>query len=257
MKTTRNLLAVAALALSANAGADVMFSFNDVVLSGNAGAGGMTATGGNSAIRTSMLAALAAAGYSGVGVTVSGALATNQYNGEGHVVGPTLGSDTFVMNNGFGIGAGSSNSFTLTFTGLTITSISFDWEIFPNADCQAGSYCATHTNSSSFPDLTVNADSTQVFHAVANLGSSTLDPQAIGSASNIGINNATSLTFIDWPAEIGIDNLRLVTTCPRTNPDCGGGGGGSAPEPASLALIGLGMGAMGWATRRRRDRSQG
>jgi hypothetical protein len=260
MKTTRNLIAALALAVSAQAGAAVTFTFNSTVLTGNQG-NGLGATGGNSAIATSMNAALTAAGYSGATASVSGALATGTYSGEGHVVGGTLGTDTFVINNSFGIGASATDSFTLSFAGLLITSISFDYEIFPNADCQAGTSCATHNTNSNFPDITVTArnganPSSTVFHQLANLGSSTLDPQRLGTSGSISLaslanGGATSLTFIDWPATIGIDNLYITTGCPVGNPQCGGGGGGgNLPEPGSLALLGLGCGALAWVMRR-------
>jgi len=256
MKTTRNLLGALVLALSAQAGAAVTFTFDNITLSGNTNFWGATA--GNSAIATGMNAQLVSAGYSGASVAVSGAIATGTYNGEGHVVGPTLGSDTFLANDGLGIRGSASNSFTLSFAGLLITSISFDWEIFPNASCQAHTYCATHTGDSNFPDLTVMSGATQLFHVIANLGSNTLDPQATGVSGNIAIagNGVTSLTFLDWPAEIGIDNLHLVTGCPITNSACGGTrGGGALPEPSTVVLLGLGLGALGWATRRRSDRT--
>jgi len=255
MKTTRHLLGVIAVALSSQAEAAVTFTFDNIALSGNTSFWGATA--GASNIQTGMNAQLAAGGYNGASVSVSGAIATGSYNGEGHVVGPTLGPDTFLANDGLGIRGSASNSFTLTFVGLLVTAISFDWEIFPNASCQANTYCATHSGSSSFPDLTVNAGATQIFHVLANLGSSTLDPQGIGTSGliNIAGNGVTSLTFIDWPAEIGIDNLRIVTSCPRTNPQCGGTptGNSSVPEPSTWGLMGLGFAVLALATRRRRS----
>jgi len=73
-------------------------------------------------------------------LTVTGAIASRTYNGDGHVVGPTLGPDTFIINNGPG-----SNQFLINFGGFFfISSISFDWEIFPDASCQAHSACAGH-----------------------------------------------------------------------------------------------------------------
>ncbi len=262
MKTPRKLATLLALVFSTQVGAAVVFTFDSTVLSGNSG-NGLGATGGNSAIATSMNSQLAAANYVGAAVSVTGALATRTYSGEGHVAGSTLGPDTFIINNGFGIGAGTSDSFTLAFTGLLIESIAFDWEIFPNAECPAHTTCATHSNNSSFPDLTVTARngaaaSVQVFHTIANLGNNTLDPQAIGTSGTILLTGfsglsagATSLTFIDWPAEIGIDNLSITTSCTAGNSGCATGRDVPLPEPSSTALTLLGLGLLSGTLMRR------
>jgi hypothetical protein len=64
-------------------------------------------------------------------------------------------------------------------------------------------------------------------------------PQAMGV---ISFTVATALvnpklSFIDWPATIGIDNLKLTTP------------GGSVPEPMTLTLIGLGMAGLRYRRR--------
>ena len=76
----------------------------------------------------------------GVSVTVTGAVASNNYNGDGHVTGPGGTSYTLAQldpaNHGTFIKNDtdhSSNEIMMVFTGLTISNISFDFEIFPTA----------------------------------------------------------------------------------------------------------------------------
>ena len=237
----------AAAAFSTHAGL-VTFNFNDVVLSGSYG-NGLGAVAGNAPIATSMNSALSAAGFGAASVSVSGGLATKTYNGEGHVIGQSLGisdngvnhagNDTFIMNNNFGIGASSTDRFTLTFTNFKIYSLSFDWQIFPDATCPAGSWCASHPSDSNWPDiaLLIGASNTPVWSALATLPNSGADPQAIGHSPEIYLNGAQSLTFRDWPAEIGIDNLR-IEGCLASAPNCLNT---SVPEPSSLPLAALAL----------------
>ena len=39
--------------------------------------------------------------------------------------------------------------------------------------------------------------------------------QWIGTSGSIGLTNATTLSFMDWPATIGVDNMKLVTATPE------------------------------------------
>jgi PEP-CTERM motif len=202
----------------------------------------------------------------GARVTVTGAVGqagANSYTGDGHVVGPggkaaTLGTwdlnankwltkpGSFIMNNqGNNSGDPSSDRIVMTFTGLKVYGVSFDFEIFPDAS-------GTVANPPDFTFLT-NLQSTPVFTQLgvvpgtagkysatwtsspaSGFGSET-SPQFLGSYSNSDLGGATTLTFEDWPAHIGITRLRLVTT----------------PEPSSVVLFGAG--AIGlWFTSRRR-----
>ncbi len=196
----------------------------------------------------------------GSSVGVSGAKATKAYNGDGHVVGPTLGTsdgatsasdnthnhanpkDTFIINNGPG-----SNSFTLNFGTFSIFSLSFDWEIFPDASCSP--HC--DPNGPNWPDieLLVDGNATPVWKILAPGNASTTNPQAIGVSGLIDLAGAHSLTFMDWPAEIGIDNL-VINGCPPTAPQCLRK---ETPEPSSLPLTALALGALFLLGRRSRE----
>jgi hypothetical protein len=186
-------------------------------------------------------------GVFGSTVGVSGAKGSQTYNGDGHVVGPTLGTsdgatspsdsshnhagfDTFIINNGPG-----SNAFTLNFgADFSITSISFDWEIFPDASCSP----TCSPTGGHWPDikLLVDGSSTIIW---SQQGLVMTNPQNIGVAS-VSLSGAHSLTFMDWPAEIGIDNLKIVGQCAPTAPRCTQH---DVPEPSSLPLAGLALAA--------------
>ena len=256
------------LALPA-AAAPVTFNFDSITLSGSQG-NGLGATADSTAIGNNMSATL---GMPAGTVTVSGALATATYNGEDHVNGKTLGTsdnnvahgapnDTFIINDNFGIYGPAANSFTMTFGGgFFLTSVAFDWEIFPDANCPAstnttdcgGSY---HPLDPNWPniELMVNGSSTVIWSALAAIpGSSPNDPQAIGTLSALDLTSygpVTSLTFVDWPAEIGVDKLTITGACLP----------GTAanncvlhqnPEPGSMPLIGIALAALAFAVRRR------
>ena len=251
------------------AAAPVLFDFNTITLTGSQG-NGLGATAGSTAIGNYMSATL------GTPVTVAGALATKTYNGENHVNGKTLGTsdnnvahgapnDTFIINDNFGIYGGAASSFTITFGGgFFLTSVAFDWEIFPDASCPASTNvndCGGSDHSLTNPnwpdiELMVNGVATPIWSALATIpGTSPKDPQAIGTISApldlTGYGHAiTSLTFVDWPAEIGIDKLSITGACLPTT-----AGNGCVlhqnPEPGSLPLIGIALAALAFAGRRR------
>ena len=189
-------------------------------------------------------------GNSSYGVTVKGALATQTYSGEGHVAGLTLGTsdggvphaghDTFIMNDNFGDFGSATPQFTITFTGgYQDNSISFDYEIFPDATCAAGSSCAnSNQQNSNWPDLKILlGNSTTPFWSVkAPVPAPGTDPQGLGHVALVFPSAVTSITFQDWPAEIAIDNLRF----------------NDVPEPPSLPLIGAALGAFLFGVHRRR-----
>src|SRR5271170_4596951 len=92
-------------------------------------------------------------------VTVTGAIGSNSYNADGDVSGPGNGSSsytlanldsahngTFIQNNSEGDPA--SNDILMSFKGLTIASVSFDLEIFPDDTCTAlsGDNCGGRGN---------------------------------------------------------------------------------------------------------------
>ncbi len=169
---------IAALVIGAASHAQavpVTFNFDSVASHDNVAEGnGLGKTGGNTDIATNMNGVLDAA--SGLGtstVSVSGALATSTYNGESHVNGDTLGTsnggvhdapaytDQFIMNDDFGIYGSATDRFSFTFTGFYIYSVSFDWEIFPDASCPASTSstaCANNPSNSNYPDIALLAD---------------------------------------------------------------------------------------------------
>jgi len=249
-----SLLFASAL-LSPLAYAAVVFDFNAVPLIGNA-SNGLGATASSSTIATYMTTALKTqSGVSTAAVGVVGALATKTYNGEGFVQGPTLGPDTFIINNNFGLKpkttSGSDFSgtkydyFQLTFSNYLVSSISFDYEIFPDATCPAGSTCAkSNQTSSSWPDIEVwagNGSLTKYWQKLAPVPSNpnTKAPQDIGTMTLFFPSPVSVLKFVDWPAEIGIDNLKLNTV----------------PEPGSLSLLLLAAIAGLVTAQRRRGRA--
>ncbi len=217
----------------------VMFNFN-----------GLATGSTNAAIQTYMNSLLGP----GKSVTVGGARSADNWTGDGHVVGPCSPSCTsvtldssggnFIINN-----SPSSNAITMQFTGTNYTKVSFDLEIFPDGTCPTGSNCGTNwpdfelvengnpvnTWLAAMPGDTAHGGSAWTHSTASGSGGTELAPQLI--VYNVSYTFAgpiTSLQFNDWPATIGIDNLKL-----------------SVPEPSSLMLLGAGMlGLLGAARRK-------
>jgi hypothetical protein len=190
----------------------------------------------------------------GASVVVTGAVATNSYNGDGHVTGPGNGSTSLTLGTSDGGSphlsskdlfitniANTSTEIKMVFTGLSILSVSFDYEIFPDGSCATGHNCG-----SNWPDFTFAADGSIIFHTLATQpaagshspasGSSSteLAPQFIGESGTISFGTGVSvLEFMDWPATIGIDNLVINYGPP--------GGSSPVPEPVSFILAGSGL----------------
>jgi hypothetical protein len=175
--------------------------------------------------------------------------------------------DTFIANTNNGSGQ-VSNQITLQFKGFTaagetLTINSFDYEIFP---CGAGSSGCTsppgltfeagnNTNGvdtavSSFgssgtqvgvkPSTTTSADGNAVLSPNGNV-SSTTDDQYIGTwTAGKTLNGNSELDFIDWPATIGIDNLKVTWNTPS-----------SVPEPGSIVLLGTALVGVSLSLKRR------
>jgi len=236
-----------------SARADIVFNFNSLSAS----------SGNNSTNIANYMDGLL--GCSGC-VTVTGAATDTTYNGDGHVVGPggtslTLGdsngatsnssttpgsTDTFLSNVTNSGGTFGSNEITITFS-TPVTLKGFDYEIFPDASCQSQRSC------SSLPDFTFDVNgSTQIFSksgvfpsSGGSNGSSTESPDSScwycgteQSAQYIGtwsgtLTNVTSLSFIDWPAAIGVDNIDILNPSPVPEPR------GAAILLAGLLLIAL------------------
>ena len=219
-------------------------------------------------------------------VTVSGAVATDSYNGEDHVVGPVLSCgrrcsapsstflgntdgatnnnashnaspDTFLINDNNQPSYPTkhpSNDILLGFSGISIYSISFDLEIFPDIHCPDlhGNDCGGPGNPD-MPDFTLLADGTviETWNAVSpgtTNGSNTRSPadplgepgpQLITTSGLLDLDDVKVLDFQDWPSTIGIDNLKIDFGVP-------------VPEPSSLLLFaGSALAALGVFRRRR------
>lgn len=189
----------------------------------------------------------------GQSVSVTGAAGTNSWTGDGHVVGGVAGtlagstSQTYIINNNGVLGGAagsdpSSNDIKMVFNGLTISSISFDLEIFPDGSCPSVSSCGT--NDSNLPDFTLLAGTSSNLVQIGSpwFGSTpspcqhtTATPSPGCEAApqlgptysgTIALNNVSALDFQDWPATIGIDNLSITYNTPHP-----------VPEPSSMMLL--------------------
>lgn len=203
---------------------------------------------GNYAGSSKISAAINSQLPSGDSVSVSGAVATNFYSADGHVLSPTLANTApggiFIINNSLGLWGSRSDSFTISLTGFTLTSIEFDYEIFPDVSCPYstvnGSCYKNGQGDPNWPDIgiTINGET----ESNASWSWSALapkvpgqDPQALvlGQVVNFPVA-ASSITFWDWPATIGIADVKGTTV----------------PEPGTLALLAGALAGL-WTTRRR------
>jgi len=162
----------------------------------------------------------------------------------------TYGTDNYISNMASNSNGTSddqlSQGIVITLSkGYTFTgTFSFDYEIFPDISCQVlnSTYCGAYNSGTGHyanqPDLAFSANgSTPVSTTYWGVTPGTTDgsttaspdsshelaPQYIGTSGNFTLTGATSITFMDWPAAIGVDNLKLVTT--------------TTPEPSGYALM--------------------
>jgi hypothetical protein len=182
-----------------------------------------------------------------VGPGLTGAsltLGNSNYAANNNVTPSAYGTDNYISNmatqpNGSGDDQ-LSQGITITLTkGYTFTgTFSFDYEIFPDISCQqlTASACGGAKVNGHYPDQpdlafsatggTTNAS--QTFWGITPVnggadgdstkspdGSGEQAPQYIGESGNFTLVGVTTLSFQDWPAAIGVDNLKLVSTTPE------------------------------------------
>jgi len=138
----------------------------------------------------------------------------------------TNGTSDSQLSQGIVITLSKGYSFTGTF--------SFDYQIFPDNTCTATWSCGGWNSSTgkynNQPDLTFTTNGSTPANttfwgvvpgttdgAITKSADSNNETalQAIGTSGNFTLTNATVISFQDWPAAIGVDNLKLVTATPE------------------------------------------
>jgi hypothetical protein len=162
-------------------------------------------------------------------------------------------NDTFIMTKSGTNLIGGNDALTITFSSA-VTLVSFDWEIFPDGSCPSPSNCGA--GGANRPDLKlfVNGSAVSTFTASGinpgTAGTFTRSfsmaaetaPQAIGTYTpGGGIPGVTRLDFVDWPAAIAIDNLKVNTPPPPPT---------RVPQPSAMMMLALGGALLGWKLRR-------
>jgi hypothetical protein len=278
VKIKTMVIAVFVLSVSMQvAAAPTTFNFNSITMTSNTTTDGLNGGANSAAITNYMNGVLFG---SGITVNVTGALATRNYTADGSVIpgNPTLGTsdhatsyndlthpsnpttanpDVFILNDHIPIFGSASDSIVMTFSSLPLGTlqVGFDWEIFADNSCApCNQFLSGNQLNPNFPDLDFLLDGSpvQTFYALPSnqLSPSGSFPQNLGTAIiNLNITTAGphTLTFMDWPAEIGIDNLSLES--------CTGAQGciGRVPEPSPLSLAALALALLAlvrWGPRR-------
>jgi hypothetical protein len=178
-----------------------------------------------------------------------------------NAVTPSTSYDNFLANTTNGSHQ-VSDEISLVFHGLSVIGLSFDFEIFPDGTCPSLSNCGgkgdpnlpdfslTAGNGGSDTAVTAFGSGGTVFGVVPGSGDGNetnspamhneTAPQYIGVSGPLTFAGDTDINFIDWPATIGVDNIKL--TFDPTNP---------VPEPGSIFLLGTAMSALALALRKK------
>lgn len=148
-------------------------------------------------------------------------------DGSSFTVGPT---DKFIHN------VAGTNEFEITFSGLPISTVKFDYETFPDGSCPSLSNCgkkradlfeANGKRIAHFFGVAPGRNDTHLHSPASGSQKSVLASQGLGTFTWTFATPVTQLEFIDWPATIGIDNLKIDP----------------APEPSSVILLGTAIAA--------------
>jgi hypothetical protein len=231
------------LATGVSARADYFFDFNPLSVSSGDNSG---------AVGTYM------SGLFGGTVTVTGAATNQKYNGDGFVTGPGSGSISLTLGTSDGATAsntspsllnmsnghvaydtfisttvensdGTANSkisseIDMTFSHAVTGVVSFDFEIFPDIS-GAPDFAFNAFNglvqTATFSQLGLTPGTTNGTSTKSPKSSNETNKQYIGTWSSLSPITFTTLKFIDWPATIAVDNLRIS----------------QVPEPRGGALI--------------------
>lgn len=168
--------------------------------------------------------------------------------------------DNYIVNLG-----GAYDRIVITFP-TAIYSVSFDFEIFPDGTCTSLNNCGS--NQSHLPDFTLLADGSPVnflggstatvfgiypgspgtYSHSPHSSPSTIEPvpQYLGISGDLIFSQGiTTLSFVDWPQRIGIDNLVVDPVCEGRCRRL------EVPEPPMLPLLALGIGMVAMITRRK------
>jgi hypothetical protein len=147
------------------------------------------------------------------------------------------GTDHMIMT----MQTGGTDTIKMQFTGLQLLSVTFDFEIFPDANCSSPTNCtagkpdflfyAGNGGSTSLVNSWLGAFPAAGSHSpFSGASANETAAQMIGSYTYTPGGTFDTIWFQDWPATIGIDNVK-ITTQTQTQ----------VPEPASLFLVGSGV----------------